>query len=101
MKALSKNQLCAAIITSAGTSKLKIYNFASSSDSTLSTTPFGTLADASYTGDITLDATKVDVSDDCTGLRIGDKIFHWDGSSVYVADTLPTGVTTLGNPVFS
>jgi len=52
---------------------------------------------------IVLLSANYSVSDDCLGVRVNDKIFHWSGSA-YALDSIThptTNITTIPNPVFS
>jgi len=52
---------------------------------------------------IVLSSANYSVSDDCLGVRVNDKIFHWNGSA-YAPDNIThptTNITTIPNPVFS
>lgn len=49
-----------------------------------------------------MSSAAFDISDDCNGLRIGDKLYAWDsGTTAYVSVDLPINVTALTNTVFS
>lgn len=105
VKALSNNLKCAVIYDStSGAEALKIYNFFSALGSTVGAAR--TVSPNLYaTVTLTDVSTTFAVSDNCNGLRIKDKLIHWDstansGAGAYAADTLPVN-TTLANPVFS
>lgn len=73
MKAVSANYRCALIYDS-NTPALKTYDFSLDGTVTVSKTVAASL----YTGiDWTLTTNKFDISDDCSALRINNKIAHY------------------------
>lgn len=95
LKANSANYKCAVVDDTNTANTLNTYDF------TASTATSRPVTAALFSGITLSDAgTKFDVSDNCNGLRINNKILHWS-TSAYFADDLPTGITTLGNPAFS
>ncbi len=99
LKAVSTNLKCA-LIYETGASALKTYNFQAAASGTA--TLVDTIASSFYTAITLTDAaTTFAVSDDCKSVRINNNIMHKFGDNTFYADTLPTGVTILANPVFS
>lgn len=96
IKAVSTNFRCALIYDLTVTATLKTYDF-----SIATPAPVDEVTASLYTGiDLTLATTAFAVSDDCTAMRINNVIIHKASGTLY-ADTLPTGVTVLANPVFT
>lgn len=100
LKAVSRNKRIAVIYDSA-TPALKVYDFSSTTPTTILSSS-GRVVTASLYTEIAISSAAVNVADDGRALRINDKIFHWNaGSNAYVLDSLPSGVTTLSNPGFT
>lgn len=99
LKALSSNYRCSAFHdTTSGDGVLKVYSF---DESSATATLKSTLATNLYTGtSLGAASTTFQISDDCSGLRIGGKLFNWV-TSAYVAVDILTDITAWTNPVFS
>ena len=93
LKASSANFKCAVFDDTATANTLQTYHFTGGSTSATAVTA------ALFSG-ITIASASYAVPDDCSGLRINDKILRLDGAA-YVNANLPTNVTTLANPAFS
>jgi hypothetical protein len=52
---------------------------------------------------IALSSANYSVSDDCLGVRVNNKIFHWNNTAYILKNIIhpTTNITTIPNPVFS
>jgi hypothetical protein len=90
-----------AVIFETGSSTLKVYDFTSTTSTTISNSGGRVVTPSLYAG-LTVASDNVNVANDGRALRIHNKIFHWSPTALtYVVDTLPSDVTTLFDPVFS
>ena len=100
LQASSWSSTCAIIQDT--TTTYKVWNFNSATNATLSATaPFADIS--TLIVGVTPAVTAFDVSDDCSAIRLGSKVYHWDTSltpNAYVADDAPTTLFTT-TPTFS
>lgn len=87
--ASSRSKKCVVIVDSTtGSNALHVANMYSASSTDLSAAVIRTVTASLYSGITLTDVETIfDVSDDCSGLKVNDKILHWD-TSAYVADTV-------------